>query len=64
MHMHAAADFDIPRLRWAAEGLQAIRAVHGTARAVAWARAAQDAELRVVALAVLEQVPLALNLRR
>ena len=57
-----AAYFSAPRLRWAAEGLQAMLAQHGPVRTVAWARAAADAETCVAALAVLEQVPLALNL--
>ena len=57
-----AADFSEPRLRWAAEGLQAMLAQHGRGRTIGWARAAVDAETRIAALAVLEQVPLALNL--
>ena len=48
--------------QWAAEGLQAMLAQHGPARTVAWARASADAETRIAALAVLEQVPLVLNL--
>jgi hypothetical protein len=60
--MHAAADLYEPRLRWAAEGLQALLAQHGPRATIAWARAAADDETRIDALAVLEQVPLALNL--
>ncbi len=57
-----AANLSEPRLRWAAEGLEAILTLRGRACTVAWARAAAEDETRIAALAVLEQVPLSLNL--
>jgi hypothetical protein len=57
------ADFaTTPRLALAFEAISAIRALHGRERAAAWARASHDDETRIAALAVFEQVPLALNL--
>ena len=50
-----------PRLQWAAEGLRAVLAQHGAARAVAWARAAANPGRRRAALAVFKRVPLALT---
>jgi hypothetical protein len=44
------------------EALTAIRDQHGTASVIAWARAADDAEAPIAALAVFAKVPLALNL--
>jgi hypothetical protein len=56
-----AADLYELRLRWATEGLGAMLTAHGPARTVAWARAG-DEETKLAALAVFEQVPLALKL--
>jgi hypothetical protein len=55
----------IPPFARAAEALNAIRAQHGRARAVIWARSSEDDITRICAIALmLENVTLALNLMR
>jgi hypothetical protein len=51
-----------PALARALEALVAIRSQRGASAAAAWARGAPDEATRIAALAVLGQVPLALNL--